>query len=92
MLCVLVVVLTYVTIGWIRPWSTRDAWIVGGIWVALTLGFEFLAGHFLFRNPWSQLLEDYNVVRGRIWVLVLVTIALAPRVCARIRGVLTPLA
>jgi len=87
-LCVLVILLTWLSIRWIQPRSGRDAWIVGALWVALTLGFEFMAGHFLFGDPWSQLLEEYNVFRGRIWVLVLVTIAFAPRVCARIRGVL----
>jgi len=87
-LCLFVLLLTWLTIGWIAPRSSRDAWIVGGLWVALTLGFEFLAGHFLFGDSWSQLLEEYNVFRGRIWVLVLLTIALAPRGCARIRGVL----
>jgi hypothetical protein len=85
-LCLLIVVLTYTTIRWIRPRSRREAWAVGGMWVTLTLAFEFLAGHFLFGNPWSRLLEDYNVSRGRIWILVLVTIVLAPRLCARIRG------
>jgi uncharacterized membrane protein YhaH (DUF805 family) len=88
MLSSLVLVLTFVTVRWIGPRSALDAWIVGGLWFALTLGFEFLAGHFLFGNPWSQLLEDYNVFRGRIWILVLITIILAPRVCARARGVL----
>jgi hypothetical protein len=88
-LCVLIVLLTYLTIRWIRPRSSREAWIVSGLWVALTFGFEFLVGHFLFGNSWSRLLEDYNVLRGRIWVLVLVTIALAPRLCARVRGLLS---
>jgi len=63
-LCVLVLLLTWLTIRWIEPRSSRDAWTVGALWVALTLGFEFLAGHFLFGDPWSQLLEDYNVFRG----------------------------
>ena len=85
----LVLVLTFGTVRWIRPRSALDAWMVGGLWFALTLGFEFLAGHFLFGNPWSQLLDDYNVFRGRIWILVLITIVLAPRVCARARGVLS---
>jgi len=87
-LCVLVLLLTWLTIRWIEPRSSRDAWVVGALWVALTLGFEFLAGHFLFGDPWSQLLEDYNVFRGRIWILVLVTIAIAPRLCARVRALL----
>ena len=42
----------------------------------------------LFGNAWSDLLEDYNVFCGRIGILVLITIALAPFVCARIRGLL----
>ena len=88
MLCALVLLLTYLTIRWIHPRSGSEAWVVGGLWVALTLAFEFLAGHFLFGNPWSQLLEDYNVLRGRIWILALITIAGAPSACARLRGLL----
>ena len=82
----IVVLLTYLTIRWIHPRSGRETWIISILWVTLTLAFEFLAGHYLFGNQWSQLLEDYNVFRGRIWILVLITIALAPFVCARIRG------
>ena len=90
LLCALVLVLTYSTIRWIGPRSPRRTWIVGTVWVALTLGFEFLAGHFLFGDPWTELLEEYNVLRGRIWILALVTILVSPRLCARVRGVLTP--
>jgi hypothetical protein len=85
LLCAIVFLLTYFTIRWIGPRSSRDAWIIGALWVAFTLGFEFLAGHFLFGNPWSELLEEYNVFRGRIWVLAVVTILVAPWVCARAR-------
>jgi hypothetical protein len=83
----LVLLLAYVSIDWIHPRSGREAWAVGGLWVALTLAFEFLAGHYLFGNPWSRLLEDYDVFRGRIWILVLITTAVAPRLCARMRGI-----
>ena len=85
LLCAIVFLLTYVTIRWIDPRSPRDVWIIGALWVALTLGFEFLAGHFLFGNPWSELLEEYNVFRGRTWILAVVTIFVAPWVCARAR-------
>jgi len=88
-LSVLVVLLTYFTIRWIRPLSSGEAWRIGGLWVALTMGFEFLGGHFLFGNSWSQLLEEYNVLEGRIWILVLITIAIAPSLCARSLGLLT---
>jgi hypothetical protein len=91
-LSVLVVVLTCFTIRWIRPRSSRDGWSIGGLWVALTLGFEFIGGHFLFGNSWSQLLEEYNLLQGKIWILVLMTIAIAPPLCARSLGLLTRVA
>ena len=38
--------------------------MVGIAWVALTVAFEFLAGHYVFGNSWEKLLADYNVLRG----------------------------
>jgi hypothetical protein len=87
-LCVAILVLSWLTIRWIRPQSSREAWALGGLWFGLTVAFEFLAGHYLFGNPWSRLLEDYNVFRGRVWVFVLLTTALAPFLCARARGLI----
>ena len=69
----------YVT-GWVRPESRQQAWAVGAIWLCLTLAFEFLAGHFLFGRSWHVLLADYNLVAGRLWVLVLVTTLTTPLV------------
>jgi hypothetical protein len=40
--------------------------------------FELLAGHYVFGNSWEKLLADYNLFRGRIWVLVLIVILFAP--------------
>jgi hypothetical protein len=73
-------------VAWIAPRSAQQAWAVGVIWVVLTLAFEFLAGHYVFHNAWSRLLEDYNVVRGRIWILVLMTTLVSPRLCASLRN------
>jgi len=86
LLSALIVILTWLTIGWIGPRTTDQAWFVGVGWVLLTLAFEFLAGHYLFHNSWSNLLADYNVLRGRIWPLVLITTLVAPRLCAGIHG------
>lgn len=77
-LCGLILLVTWLTIGWIHPATRREAIGIGVLWVGLTLGFEFLAGHFLFHKPWSTLWEDYDLRRGRIWVLVLVVTLLAP--------------
>ena len=88
-LCVLILLLGLATIRWIRPVTAREAWAIGSLWLGLTMSFEFLAGHYLFGNSWSRLLEDYDILRGRIWVLVLVTTAVAPRVAAPARRLVT---
>jgi hypothetical protein len=85
-LSLLVLLLTWITVDWIQPATRRDALKVGVFWVGLTLAFEFLVGHYLFRKPWAALLEDYDLSRGRIWILVLVVVLLAPLWTARLRG------
>ena len=43
-----ILLVAFLTVGWLRPLTPNDALIIGGLWVALTMAFEFLAGHFLF--------------------------------------------
>ena len=51
---------------------------VGLVWTALTLGFEFVFGHYVSGQSWAALLADYDVRRGRLWPLVLVATAIGP--------------
>ena len=80
-----VFVITRVTIRWIGPAGPRDGWSIGLSWLALTLAFEFLAGHYLFGTPWPVLLDDYRLMDGRLWVLVLASALLAPVVLNPLR-------
>lgn len=86
MLCALILLATWIGLNWLGPKSTGEALQIGIFWLILTIAFEFGAGHFLFKNPWSKLLADYNVLQGRIWVLVLITTLLAPWIIAVGRG------
>lgn len=86
MLCALILLATWMSIPWMGPRDARQAWSVGLLWLAMTLGFEFLAGHFLFKKPWPELLVDYDITKGRIWVLVPVVTVLAPWLMAKARG------
>jgi hypothetical protein len=83
MLAIAILIATWLVIGWIRPVSTADGWAIGSLWLGLTLGFEFLVGHHIFGDPWIQLWAEYDVLRGRLWILVPVTTLLAPVVAAK---------
>ncbi len=86
LLSALILLATWVTIGWVRPATSADALKVGGFWLALTLAFEFIAGHYGFGKPWAELLADYDLRRGRIWVMVLIVTMFAPWWVMRARG------
>ncbi len=56
--------------------STRQALLIGIIWLALTVASEFVFGRFVMHRPWSRLLSDYNVLKGRMWVVFLIWLTL----------------
>lgn len=66
--------------------SSRAAWQVGAAWVAMTIAFEFGFGHYVTGNSWSALLADYNILEGRLWLLIPLTILLAPELARRARA------
>ena len=77
---------TWVVTGRWRLQSGGQAIAVGIVWLALTVAFEFVFGHYVVGHPWSRLLQDYDLLAGRIWVLVLIWIAVAPYIMYRLRS------
>ena len=76
---VIILVVTYLVLRFSNIQLTdKDALIMGLIWVILTIVFEFVAGHYIFGNSWEKLIEDYNILKGRIWSLVLLTTLISP--------------
>ena len=66
-----------------RRWplsTTRDALSVGAIWVVLSVLFEFGFGHFVEGDSWADLLDNYDVSQGNIWILILLWIAVGPAI------------
>jgi hypothetical protein len=58
--------------------SSGQAIIIGFIWLGLTLAFELLFGHYFAGHPWARLLHDYNLLAGRVWIVIPLWIAIAP--------------
>lgn len=65
------------------PASAGQAVRIGLAWAALTVAFEFLFFHFVGGHSWVALLANYDVLAGRVWVVVLLWIAGAPYVFFR---------
>jgi hypothetical protein len=58
--------------------SIPESLIIGGAWLLLTVLFEFSFGHFIAQHSYAKLLADYNILAGRIWLLVLLWLAISP--------------
>ncbi len=58
-------------------WKTA-AWTAGISWLMLTVGFEFIFGHYVMHHPWERLIADYRIWRGRLWPVLLAALLLAP--------------
>jgi hypothetical protein len=68
------------------PSSAKQALAIGLIWLLLTVIFEFVFGRLVMHRPWVLLLNDYNLVTGRVWVLFLAWLTLSPYVFFRFRN------
>lgn len=62
-------------------------WGIGAAWTAATVTSEFLFGHYVAGHSWRRLSHDYNILKGRVWVLVVLSIlAAAPVIGALMRA------
>lgn len=71
--------------------GTRALFGVGALWLTLTVAFEFLFGRYVSGASWESLLADYDLRRGRLWSLVLVTVFVAPWLVSLVRRAAAPL-
>lgn len=65
--------------------SSTQAISVGLLWLILTLCFEFGFGRYR-GSSWQILLEDYNLLKGRLWILIPVWVAIAPYLFYKIKN------
>jgi hypothetical protein len=58
---------------------------IGAFWTLLTVAFEFVFGLAVMKKPLEDLLADYDIFRGRVWVLVLATTFWGPVLSGMLR-------
>ncbi|SFM70155.1 hypothetical protein SAMN04487963_3419 [Marinobacter zhejiangensis] len=77
-LALIVLIVTFVCFRWLAG----PYWLIGIQWVVMTLLFEFGFGHYVAGKSWPELLQTFNVLRGDLFVLVLLVSLIAPRLVA----------
>jgi hypothetical protein len=88
LLCGVILLLAWLAIDWVAPRGARSALAIGVLWIGCTVAFEFGFGHYVTRKSWSELLADYDLAHGRVWLFVLLTTGAAPYLAGRWRRLL----
>ena len=88
LLTALVFLITLMFISVIGYSESKVYILVGFLWVALTLSFEFLFGHYVVGKSWQEIIKIFNMLRGDLFIVVLFISAISPWTAAKLRGIL----
>jgi len=66
--------------------TAAQYWIIGFVWLAMTLIFEFSFGIFVQHKELSELLQAYTFKGGNSWPVVLASTLISPRLAAHLKG------
>ncbi|MCW5960720.1 MAG: hypothetical protein KIS76_11205 [Pyrinomonadaceae bacterium] len=83
---ILIFLVTLIFIRRIDAPDNRSLFLIGFIWVFLTVLFEFSLGIFVFNFSWTRLMEDYNIARGGLMAFGLLFLFFAPYLADRLRN------
>ncbi len=81
---IVIFVIAWFSIRWLRIRTASGALAVGGLWVALTVMFEIGLGR-VMDVPEPRMLADYDLTNGGLMPLGLLAMALTPWAVLRLR-------
>ena len=82
----LIFVVTLASVRTLGIVSANRAWLVGALWLSLTVAFELLFGHYVLGQSWERLRAAYDPANGNLWLLVLFTTLCGPFLAGKTRG------
>ncbi|MFN0122288.1 MAG: hypothetical protein ACKV2V_17470 [Blastocatellia bacterium] len=82
----IILCVAYAFIRWIRAATTRALLLVGLLWVALTLAFEFGLGLFVLGYSWERMIEDYDFTRGGFLSFGMIVLWLSPLIATKLHA------
>ncbi len=81
---IIVLAIALLTTRQIDPRGLRDAFAIGIFWVALTVAFDVVLGHFMGAN-WQRIASDFDLTQGSLLPLGLAVMFFAPAIARALR-------
>ncbi|MGB5444538.1 MAG: hypothetical protein WBM99_03440 [Psychromonas sp.] len=88
LLSLLVLFVAFIFIPFFNTQQPGIYFAVGILWVAITLAFELLFGHFVLDKSWQEIIQVFDIRNGDLFTVVLLITAVAPWIAAKARGIL----
>jgi hypothetical protein len=85
LVAVIIFGLIYMYVGRLKDATRVSPVKLGLFWTLATIAFEFLFGHYAMGHSWETLWADYNILRGRLWPLVLMVTLFGPLLARKLR-------
>lgn len=76
-LVVLCIIYVWLVFPLLNIQNSKQAFLIGFVWVILTVAFEFTLGR-ITNKSWEYLLQNYNLLTGRIWLVFLISLFILP--------------
>lgn len=82
---ILVVLVAYTFIHWIKAPGAGSQLAVGCLWLVWTIAFDAGIGHYVLRMSWESVAAEFNPLEGRLLPLGLVVLIFSPMIATRLR-------
>ncbi|QBZ81999.1 hypothetical protein GHNINEIG_00023 [Hydrogenovibrio crunogenus] len=84
-LSVIIIVISYLLINWLKATDPQTYLKVGLFWGSLTIGFEYGLGYFVLHQPLDDIHQVFNLQQGNLFALALLTSTISPWLVAKIK-------
>ncbi len=85
-LSIVIILVVYFSIPFFGNNTSLIFALIGIGLVLMTLSFEFLFGHYFVGKSWETILQVFNVLKGDLFIVLLLASLLSPYYAARFRG------
>ena len=84
-LSMIIFTIMYLSIHMFGKNKYRTYLYIGIQLVTMTLLFEFIFGHYVLKNSWSELLQVFNILEGNLFIIALLVSFASPLLAANIK-------
>ena len=88
LLSLFIFIAAFVSVPLMGSSNSKDYGIVGIAWFGLTLGFELLFGRFVTGKSWQAIMGVFNILKGDLFSIALLTCLVSPWVSAKLRNLI----